>query len=158
MRQGSIPSPTYWESIPDFGWPEWPEQSYRSIPQTERLRRWEALAANKVQFRELLRELLPALLPEGPLRTGRAAAAARYRYQLRALMVARLRVQWTAVQTLEFLRQAYGPEVPYSDVTALERTQRKAHRFLVGFLFRARAQLEHGCWFPPFGGYLVRPN
>jgi hypothetical protein len=153
MRQGSIPGPTYWESIPD-GWPEWAERSYRSIPQAERLRRLEALAESDERFRDLLR---PPQLPGPPYRTGRASDAARYRDQLRALMVARLRVQGTAVETLELLWQAYGPGVPYRDVTALERARRKAHRFLVSFLFRARAQLEHGCWFPPFGGYLVRP-
>jgi hypothetical protein len=154
FRSGSITGPTYWAAIPDFGWPEWPEHSYLSIPQAERNRRWEALAVNDVRFRELLQ---PPQLPAGPGRTGRAAAAARYRDQLQALMVARLRVKWTAVETLGLLKEAYGFEVRYSDVTALERAQRKAHRFLAEFIFRTRTQLEHGRWFPPFGGYVIRP-
>jgi hypothetical protein len=45
IRHGHIQVPTYWAPSPSFGWPEWPAQGYLSIPQDERQRRLQVLAA-----------------------------------------------------------------------------------------------------------------
>jgi hypothetical protein len=154
IRHGPVPSATtYYSPNPSFGWPEWPVQSYLSIPENERLRRLYSLLRDHEQFVELLH---PPKIYASPTRTGRASYAARYADQLRALSVARLRISHTAAETLALLGQLHDPPT-YTDTTALERAQRKAHRLLVRFVLLAKAQLTHGHWFPPFGAYIIRP-
>jgi hypothetical protein len=153
IRYGRVTSPSYWSPNPSFGWSEWPLQSYLSIPELERLRRLYGLLSEHEQFVELLR---PPKILTPATREGRASNAARYTDQLRALSVARLRVGRTAAETLTLLAQLYDPS-PYRDTTALERAQRKAHRFLVSFILRANERIKNGLWFPPFGGYVIRP-
>jgi hypothetical protein len=154
IREGRIEEPTYWSAAPTFGWPQWPQEGYLGIPQAERLWRLSALAQSCPRVRELLHLSLEGRVAT---REGRAASAARYNDQLRALSIARLRVDWTARETFALLREIYGEQTPYSDVTALERAQRRAHRYLTAFTLRAKAQISGGQWFPPFGAYLIRP-
>jgi hypothetical protein len=45
IRHGQIPAPTYWSPNPSFGWSEWPEESYLSIPDDERKKRLQRVAA-----------------------------------------------------------------------------------------------------------------
>jgi hypothetical protein len=154
IRYGHVMPPTYWSPNPAFGWREWPTQNYLSIPEVERLRRLYGLLSGHEQFVALLR---PPTILAPATREGRASFAARYSDQLRALSIARLRTDWTAVETFALLREIYAKRVPYSDVTAMERAQRKAHRFLVSFVLRAEERIKEGLWFPPFGGYVIRP-
>jgi len=153
IRHAQNSAPTYWSPSPSFGWPEWPLQSYLSIPELERLRRLYGLTSAQERFAELLN---PPKILAAPTRTGRASYRAGYADQLRALSVARLRVGRTAAETRALLAQLYDPS-PYAEETALERAQRKAYRVLVRFVLLAKAQLAHGRWFPPFGAYVIRP-
>jgi hypothetical protein len=153
IRHGRMQEPTYWAPNPAFGWPEWPDRSYLCIPQTERLWRLSALAESHAKVHHLLN---PPPFERPATREGRASFAARYNDQLRALSLARLRVDWTAKETFALLREIYGERAPYGDVTAMERAQRRTHRVLVAFILRAKAGIEHGLWFPPFGSYVIR--
>jgi hypothetical protein len=156
VRRGTIAGSTYWAPNPSFGW-SWPAQSYLSIPERARLKRLYAMMEADARDRELLQILSPPPITQPSRRTGRASPMARYRYQLLALSVARLRVGHTASETLTILDAEFKKDSPFADVSALERSQRKAHRFLVSFVLKARQQLEHGRWFPPFGPYIVWP-
>jgi hypothetical protein len=156
IRHGKIEESSYWSPFHTFGWLEWPEQSYLSIPQAERVQRLEALALADGKVIELLPREQSAKISERDTRTGRASAQARYRDQLRALSVARLRVNYGVEETRQILTRTYGHE-PYSDVTALERAKRKAHRFLIRFVLQAEAHIAQGLWFPPFGNHIIRP-
>jgi hypothetical protein len=44
IRYRHLPAPNYWSPNREFGWPEWPEHSYLSIPREERLARLQKLA------------------------------------------------------------------------------------------------------------------
>jgi hypothetical protein len=155
IRYGTLPEPTYWAPSSDFGWAEWPAQRYLSVAQTERVRRLGILAVTKERHASLFpRETTERTA--GRKRTGRASDAARYHDRLRALSVARLRVNHGAAETLQILERIDGRKV-YSDTTALERAKRKVHQFLVEFVWRAETQIEHGRWFPPFGIHLIQP-
>jgi hypothetical protein len=155
VRHGKITELTYWQPCPEFGWAEWPAQSYLSIPQAERLERLNALTLRNEKILELFPKPI-VKTPARPRHTGRASDEARYHDQLRSLSVARLRVNFSAAEALELLSRTNGRAL-YSDTTALERAKRKAHRFLIGFILRAETQIAHGLWFPPFGNHIVKP-
>ena len=199
IRRGIMPEPTFWS--PEFGWSEWPENSYLSTPQEERLRRLQLLAAtNYDEIRASLAR--PATItfevhPKGkeisiyldanlspqeqeqavlallhtenrgggraqpPLRRaqGRASAVARRFNRVRALSAARLLQLYPAAEALRLMNKAH--EKPnckkvFCDASTLRRAARRAHPYLIEFMWRADRQIRLlGLWPPPFGPALV---
>jgi hypothetical protein len=174
MRNGRPEEPTYWSNIPDFGWSEWPFYPFLSIPESERRRRIEQLLTpNPVS------EIVLALAEQPPgssfweqqlaiaksiraqstpvlkaSRKGRRANA--LHDQLRALSVYRLRQYHSARKVIGILREHFR-KAAYNDPSNLDRAKRELPKHLTAFVLRAQGRIQKGCWFPPFGPYLIKP-
>ena len=67
IRYGRIEAPTYWSPNPAFGWPEWPNKSYLSIPANERQKRLPKLLATNDEGKARVRDDLLALSVRPPI-------------------------------------------------------------------------------------------
>jgi hypothetical protein len=174
MRYARPEGPTYWLLIPAFGWREWPLYPFLSIPEPERRRRIEQLLTpNPVS------DIVHALAEQPPgsslweqqlaiaksiraqstpvskaPRKGRRANA--LHDQLRMLSVYRLRQHHSAGEVIDILREHFR-KATYNDPSNLDRAKRELPKHLTAFVLRAQGQIQKGCWFPPFGPYLIKP-
>jgi len=162
-------------SRPYFGWPEWPEQPFLSIPARQRQERLtrlltpnpandiiEAIASLPEDASELDLQIAIAVhvreqaTQKKDAPRNRSAAAAKYRDQLRALSIYRLRQHYSAREVLDILREQYR-KAAYSDTASLYKAAKRAEQHLNEFVLRAHSQILSKQWFPPFGWHLLNP-
>jgi hypothetical protein len=176
LRHGRPAGLTYWSSIPDFGWPEWPKSPILLIPPAERRRRIaqllvpnpitdivcalaeqppdSSLFSRQLAIARHVREQSTPTAKASP--RNRSAVAARYRDQLRALSVYRLRRHYRAREVMGLLREHFR-KAAYNDTSSLYKAAKRARQHLAAFVLRAHSQLDKGQWFPPFGPCLIEP-
>jgi hypothetical protein len=92
--------------------------------------------------------------PSPALATGRKAPRVRVEARMTALVVYRLRQHFSAYDALSLL-ETTGLQGAFSDEASLEKAKRKALRHLAAFDLRARAAINSGTWFFPFGPTLI---
>jgi hypothetical protein len=174
MRHGRPMGPTYWSNIPVFGWREWPEYPFLSIPATERQKRLtQLLVPNPVA------DIVGALAehpPSSSLWEQQLAIAAHVREkctakhgappkgrranalndQLRALSIYRLLQHHSAREARRLIRENFRNET-YNDLSNLNRAKRRVPEHLAAFVLRAQEKMRQGQWFAPFGPFVLNP-
>ena len=160
-----------------FGWPEWPEQPFLSIPARQRQERLTRLLTSD-PISDIIEAIAP--LPEDASELdlqiaiavyareqatqkkdeprNRGAATARYRDQLRALSIYRLRRHYSARKIISLLQETYRKMTYNDDASAsVYKAARRAEQYLDAFVLRAHSQILAKQWFPPFGWHLIKP-
>jgi hypothetical protein len=162
---------------PGFGWPEWPEQPFLSIPARKRQKRLtrlltpdplsdiiEAIATQPEDASELDLQIAIAVhvreqaTQKKDEPRNRGAATARYRDQLKALSVYRLRRHHSARKIISLLQETYRKMTYNDDASAsVYKAAKRAEQHLDAFALRAHSQILAQRWFPPFGWHLIKP-